>query len=267
MSNILFEKELQKCENLDDLFELWKKEHANEEHYEKTTYIKSIPPQPQIPGIEKESFNRDGYINKDKYDNSTKILFILKEANIYSTKYRDTSEEAIPSEREQISWYQEYINKEDAKDNRSNQREKMGRMAFYLQNKNHNNAKTPTEIEYKNALESCAFMNMNKRGGKESVTKKYFAYVNKYLKYIIKQIELIDPDYIIILGSNDETIKNAIKDTFKHKKVIEMLHTANHMSGINRHDRIHGSNKNVDLYMRIFFEEVKQTEEQYKTKE
>lgn len=265
MDKILFDEELKKCEKLDDLFELWKKEQAIEENYEETTYTEIIPPQPQIPGIEKESFNRDGYINKDKYDNSTKILFILKESNIYNPKYRDISEKSDPSKRDQISWYQEYINGKE--DNCSNQREKMGRMAFYLQNQKHTNAKIPTESEYKNALESCAFMNMNKRGGKESVTKKYFAYINKYLKYIIKQIELIDPDYIIILGSNDETVKTAIKDKFSNKKVIEMLHTANRMSGKNRIDKIYGSNKNVDLYMRIFFDKVKQAEEQYKTKE
>jgi len=71
MDNILFEN----CNNLDDLFELWKTEQDSEEHYENTTLIEDIKP------IEKNSFNKDGYIDENEYKNAnTKVLFILKEA-------------------------------------------------------------------------------------------------------------------------------------------------------------------------------------------
>lgn len=245
MDNILFEN----CNNLNDLFELWKKEQESEKNYENTTLTEEFKP------IEKNSFIKDGYIDKNEYKNSSvKVLFILKEANIWAHRDAEKEKGILPDTREQINWYLNYIN--EGKTNRPKQHEKMGRMAFYLQNKNSGNAEIPTEAEYKEALKSCAFMNMNKRGGKEKITEKYYNYINKYKIFILKQIEMLNPDYIIILGSNIDEVAKDINEKYKNK-VIYMWHTAYQMKGQERRkDFKNGSDSNVDCYMREFFKRV-----------
>lgn len=256
MDNILYNEELKKCENLDDLFELWKQKHANEKHYKNTTLMEEIKP------IEQNSFNKDGFINYDVYKGSNiKVLFILKEANIWA--YRDKDKDIktiIPEEREQITWYKNYIEGKD-KDNRPKQHEKMGRMAYYLQNKDTDveKAKRPTEVEFKNALKSCAFMNMNKRGGRGAATDVYYNYITLYKDFILKQIEIIEPCYIIILDSKDNEIIDSIKNQYGDK-VIQMWHTANRMRGIPRKEKAEYSNdKNIDCYMEEFFKRVEES--------
>ena len=256
MDNILYEEQLNNCNDLNELFELWKNEHKNEQDYENTTLMEKDEHK-KIKFVEKTSFNKDGYIDENKYNELTtkKVLFVLKEANIWAN--RDNEEKIAPENREQINWYKEYI-EENKNINKPKQHEKMGRMAFYLQNKTKDNAKFPTETEYKKALSSSAFMNMNKRGGKGNVTEKYNNYIKKYHKYIIKQIEIINPDYIIILGSNDRKIIKEIEKENKKKKIIYMWHTAYGMPKKERNKNPeYSKDQNVDCYMREFFKRVK----------
>ena len=39
MDNILYEEQLNNCNDLNELFELWKNEHKNEQDYENTTLM------------------------------------------------------------------------------------------------------------------------------------------------------------------------------------------------------------------------------------
>lgn len=254
MDKILFNAELKKCGKLDDLFELWKKVQANEENYENTTLMDKTE---KHDSIEKDSFNKDGYIDENEYDEaSVKVLFVLKEANIWAHRDEEVKKGILPENREQIEWYLNYINY--GKTNRPKQHEKMGRMAFYLQNRNINDekAKHPINHEYKKALKACAFMNMNKRGGKGNTTEKYNNYIETYQEFIMKQIEILNPNYIVILGSKENKITEAMTDKFGDK-VIQMWHTAYCMRNCIRHDKPeYSEDKNVDCYMREFFNRV-----------
>jgi hypothetical protein len=50
-------------------------------------------------------------------------------------------------------------------------------------------------------LDKCAYMNINKRGGTAKCNFKILdEYARKYNKFITKEIEIINPKYIVILG-------------------------------------------------------------------
>ena len=147
--------------SVEDLFAMWKNAHKHEKDYLETTYTNDEYPE---WNIEQDSFNADGYIDKNLYEKSPiKVLFILKEANIANPNYRDKS--VNPAERTQYNFYRQYISKGDNL-NSPKQQEKMGRMAFYLQHiTSDERLKNPSDEEIKTALSKCAFMNLNKRGG------------------------------------------------------------------------------------------------------
>lgn len=239
-----FEKQIAGRKTLDGLFTLWREAHKAEDDYEETT----------VDGIDKNAFVADGYIDKNCYDKSDyKVLFILKEANI--------KEYGASIDSSQAGFYTDYIN--GGKPNIPKQQEKIGRMAYYLQNGENENAKIPSEAQLKNALKCAAFMNINKRGGaKNTNSQKINAYYNKYEQFIKKEIELINPNCIVIIGTtgaNDSINKFAAENKIR---TINMWHTAYGMSRQKRSKNpIYAlpnsggePDKNVDCYMRRFFE-------------
>lgn len=229
-------KKVDDCKDLDELFELWKEAQSLENNYECTT----------IDNIEKDSFNKDGFINQSKYENSkVKVLFILKESNI--EKYKDKA--GRPTEREQISWYHNYLT--NGKTNPPKQHIKMGMMACYI---NTGIAKKYNEQEIKNALEGSSFINLNKRGGgKKTDNKKFINYVEKYSKFIKKQIELINPDIIVILGKNCNKIEKIISNKIPF---IEMWHTAYPMSRQDKSGNEYSDDKNLNCYFKHFIKQA-----------
>lgn len=238
------EKQIAGCQTLDELFALWKKAHNYEENYKETT----------VDGIDKNVFVADGYIDKNCYGKSGyKVLFILKEANI--------KEYDVSIDSSQAGFYTDYIN--GGKPNIPKQQEKIGRMAYYLQNGENENAKIPSEAQLKNALKCAAFMNINKRGGaKNTNPQKINAYYNKYEQFIKKEIELINPNCIVIIGTTGANVSINMFAAENKIRAINMWHTAYRMSGQKRSDKpIYAlsnncgePDKNVDCYMRKFFE-------------
>lgn len=236
-------KDVGECSCLSELFALWEKAHKAEDSYTETT----------VDGIDKNFFIKDGYIDRDCYNKSEyKVLFILKEANILNYPKRDS----------QVGFYTNYIiNNEDL--NNPKQQEKMGRMAYYLMNGGGENAKTPSEIRLKDALNASAFLNINKRGGaKKTIPHILNAYYNRYEQFLKREIEIINPDCIVMVGATgaDRSIRNFAAE--KNIRIIPMWHTAYQIPKQERNDNpiyaLPGKNgapdKNVDLYMRKFFE-------------
>lgn len=236
-------KNINDCKTLEELYALWREAHKTEEDYKTTT----------INGIEQNAFIKDGYINKACYDKSKyKTLFILKEANMLNYGKSD----------DQMGFYINYIEgKEGA--NRPKQQEKIGRMAYYLINGENENAKTPSEAQLKNALKYSAFMNINKRGGaKNTNNKKFNAYYSKYEQFVKKEIEIINPECIVMIGTTGANCSICTFAAEKDIRIITMWHTAYRMSGQKRNDNPiyalpsndKNPDKNVDCYMRKFFE-------------
>ena len=244
-------QEAMKAKTIDELFEIWKMAHVEEdepESDEKKTYIHYATKNYQP--IEKDSFIADGYISKDDYLNSPiKVLFILREANIVMHR---GGEQCKPSERNQKGFYFWYI--DDLKSNRPKQQEKMARMAFYLQHPElpEEERRTPDETALKSALKSSGYMNINKRGGGNIVDWRVFDnYYCKYIEFITRQKEIMAPKYVILIGDNKY-------DLFKDS--IRVWHTSYRMKGKKRIGTDYGSGKNVDCYMREFFERVREWE-------
>lgn len=174
-------QKIKKCKDLESLFNIWKKAQIDENS---PCYIPGI--------VEKSYFTLDGYINEEKYNNAKqKILFILKEADIKEKREID--------EDNQINWYINFLNWLNNKETQlikdsSFTRENIARMSAYILNKD-----IYSRTELKEALESIAIMNINKRGGSGRCNDEelYNLYYKKYKEFILKQIEICEPDIII----------------------------------------------------------------------
>lgn len=251
-SNTTFDKlenKALKAKSLNELFTFWKCAHCEEVNFEETTFM-GDGTNPPIP---RESFIADGIIDKYKYNKvGRRVLFILKEANIGKPEYREFN----PMQGDQRIWYLKYIHG-IMSDNKSKQCEKMGIMAYYLQNNTQcqesPNKMVPTDEDIRDALESSSFMNINKRGGGASSNPlKLEKYYNRYKNFIKKQIELLNPSSIIIIGDMDYI--NCTQNIPRYS----MWHTAHHMNGENREEHpIFSNDRNVDCYIRHFLEKIK----------
>ena len=211
--------DLKKQNTLDELFDLWKWAHKCEDNYEETTITEPVTTKDGIfEGISKDAFIRDGYICEKEYKSAPKkILFILKEANIQT--YRSPEQLKNPSEDSQVGFYKEYINNNEP-DNTPRQHEKMGRMAHYIL---YNEDTKDTET-IRTTLNKTAFMNVNKRGGSAKTNnKKFWNYENKYMPFIKRQIEILNPDVIVMVG---KTISKAIIPDDFRCRFIKVYHTA-----------------------------------------
>lgn len=213
---------------LEELFDLWRLAHTLEENHQKTT----------VEGMEKDSFVADGYISEKDYD---RVLFILKESNLLD--YRG---KGMPSMRSQEAFYESYLH--NGEDNRPKQKEKIGRMACYLLTQN----EKPNEDEIKNALKNSSFMNLNKRGG-ANYDIKVSAYTEKYVDFIKMQIEILNPNVIVCLGTFDLIQSNQL-NVINGETVptINMWHTAYRMSNVEKPEGKWIADRNVNAYMREF---------------
>lgn len=252
------------AETLEELFSLWKQAHAAEPNYEETTVSYwTYKRKEKYPPIEQESFVADGYISEGEYNCSEKkVLFILREANIVmyrKDEKKDSNGKTInPDKRCQLGFYKWFIN--DLKSNRPKQQEKMARMAYYLQHPelSEEERKKPNEEGMKKALASCTYMNLNKRGGGSFVDWQVFGkYIEKYKSFITHQIELMDPDYIVLVGSNNADIFNNLKC---QSKLIQVWHTAYRMPKKDKKGHEICKDGNVNCYMREFFKRVEENE-------
>lgn len=239
------EEKAKSAQTLEELFDLWRKAHTVEENYEETTVPETKNRDKVFPAIERDSFIADGYVSQPDYEASAiKVLFVLREANIATHREND-----IPSKRTHEWFYGSFI--KELADNPPKQKQKMARMAYYLQHPELSEEKRrkPDEEGMKKALASCAYMNINKRGGSAKVNWTIFDnYYRTYITFITKEIDIIHPDTIVLIGSNDyELFDDSIK----------VWHTSYRMKGVPRVGKEYGTNKNIDCYMRKFFDRVK----------
>lgn len=231
--------EVKSAKNLEELFSLWKQAHVAEQNYEETT----------VPTIEKNSFIADGYVSEADYRKAPiKVLFVLREANIVSHREKDN-----PELRTHKNFYGDFL-VDTHNDNPPRQKQKIARMAYYLQHPEltEEERKKPDDECMKKALASCAYMNINKRGGDKKVNWWIFDnYYRTYLDFIKREIDIIVPDTIVLIGSNDYELFD---------ESIKVWHTSYRMKGVPRVGKEYGTNKNIDCYMREFFDRVKKYE-------
>lgn len=232
---------LTKTEQLQELFEEWKAE--------------------QISRGEKihKFFSKDGIIKEEKYEKTKpKILFILKEPNVLKDldkeKYNDDNQLQFYKDFFDSTFFEENHKKELKMTKRTKktngkkahyyyffdnapakQKEKIARIAEYIINKNI----TENYEALKLALEQVAVMNLNKSGGDSDSDKQYFLdYCNdeKFSQYICKEIEIINPDIIILIGAKSyrtQIKQDCINKILNQKTVMELVHTSARGKGLN----------------------------------
>ena len=191
-----------KTEQLEELFEEWMQEQSKEDDESiKITKIAS-------ENITKEHFCKDGIISEEKYNSQKyKVLFIAKEPNI-----EQDCEDIITSQNDYFRDY--YRDKVD----KSGGHIRINTCKYYMwmfpEKENDNRYSVAKDF---------AFMNLNKRGGGEKADdEKIAAYCRKYKKYIIREIEIIDPDIIVWLGLGTfEAIQNSKEKIFNIKIGVE----------------------------------------------
>lgn len=191
--------------------------------------------------IEENSFTKDGWIDYLEYCKAnTKILFVLKEPNLWKKGYRDAA--GVPTKREQISFYREFVegtfNKEKGRietdkmenaDNSSKMKELLARMAWDILHTNENESDDvickPNVKNLQEALKQVAFLNINKRGGGgKTDAKKLRNYYNTYKKEIQNEIDIVRPDIIVwCVREIDFDKQEYLKKT---PQIISMWHPA-----------------------------------------
>lgn len=169
------------------------------------------------------SFNRDGIISTEHWERSNvKVLFVLKETNQAEQDLTKAIFNALKNEKS--GWW------------RGKVLLRVGRWAYGLlhySGKNLSFEDANVSEHRKSAILNIAYINMRKTSGGAKTNKKSFsAHVKEYAPYIKRQIELINPD-IVVLGGTFKPLKKHIFPELK--KVSRRIHKYNNMVFINVH--------------------------------
>ncbi|WP_299787068.1 hypothetical protein [uncultured Shewanella sp.] len=168
---------------------------------------------------EKFHFNRDGIISAEHWDKSdVKVLFILKETNKAKQNVVDAISRALVTKSS--GWWRGKVLR------------RVGRWAYGLTNYS---GEIPSfkdaKSHGKSSTWNIAYINMRKTAGGRRTNKKTFsAHVKEYAPYIKRQVELINPD-IVVLGGTFKPVKEHVFPELKH--ICKRIHKHNDIVFIN----------------------------------
>lgn len=182
------DRELMKINNLEELFEIWRKDEKKKLEL-KLKIDEKLDLEDKFKEIAEDSFTPDGYIDKDAWyaESDKRVLFVAREAHLTLADYDE-------EHKEQIFWFKEVVLCNRKGNGYKNYINKIYETLF----------KEDTINESEN-LKHVAYMNLNKRGGTDSQMDKYSkqimdAYCQIYKPYIKREIEILQPKYIVALG-------------------------------------------------------------------
>lgn len=175
-----------KLEQLEQLFLEWENAQKNEPNtiWELTNGGNS--------NITKEHFRRDGIIDEATYEKEkVKVLFISAEAN-------DNEYSALTNSRpNSVDDYREYHSTGN-ETWKGRMRERLAELYKVISGTERGGMSNPEAVMH------FAIMDINKRGGGSEIKdgKHLKAYCKHYAKFIRREIEIIDPDIVAIVGTN-----------------------------------------------------------------
>jgi len=174
----------QKTNLLNNLFDKWESAHSNEseESLKKTIHGENIS---------KEFFQRDGIIDEEIFGKEKKkILFLSNEAN--SNNYN--AAKGQPKSNYQNEYLDYFKNGKD--DWRGKMRERTCALYLFLVG--------IYDLHYSNYANRFAMMDLNKRGGKSKIDggQHIVEYCRVYKDFIKQEIEIIDPNIVVWIGTN-----------------------------------------------------------------
>lgn len=176
----MYNKEIDKCNTLNQLFEIWKQAHIDES-YESflETYFKDDISRKYI-------FSKDGFLGENK---KVKVLFVCREPHI------GDNEEDCNEKNGDFFWVKEYAVK--------NKRTKYYKLMI----------KCLEDLKIDCSIEDCAYININKRGGERKCDmNKLKAYAEQYKDFIVKEIKIVNPEVVVFLGKLDSSIYEIVKE-------------------------------------------------------
>lgn len=208
---MMFEIEKENYVSIDQLFDEWKQQHKNECESEYDKY--------KGGNVPKTAFLPDGIIDDTQYnikrDSGKSVLFIAKEAYWFTED--ESEEQCLESLKNPIFWHRE-VSFGRVPETMFSKRLSMLINSYYS-----GNFETIDKV-HKN-LQSCAVLNLNKRGGFAYCKWETLAgYVSAYCKYIEKEIELIAPNLIICCGKDVKWLLDKYINIDKKIKVVTVSH-------------------------------------------
>lgn len=205
---MVFKLKKKSYKTINELFEEWKERHNTEC---KESYSKTAPADEKdnIPDYDefKGSFCHDGYLGEGEEEKAN-ILFICRESNV-SGKISDNYfwlKEVVKAKMSGEYYIKDYTDVKNRKRDRAAQTKYFNCLNNIINN--FQNTKTTIHL--------CGYMNINKRGGFSSCSFKQLEnYAVLYKNYILKEIELLNPNFIVILGKLPCEIISIIKESNK----------------------------------------------------
>mgnify|MGYP000748957396 CR=1 FL=1 len=182
--------------DLDDLLYVWEKNFPESRH-----------------------FNKDGIISEENWEEcDVKVLFILKETNKAKQNIVCAINRALQTKKS--GWWKGKVLR------------RVGRWAYGLQNCN---GEVPVfkeaKLNVKEAIKNIAYINIRKTYGGASTNKKSFdAHAVEFAPYIRRQVELINPDIVVLCGTYKQVKNYIFPELFK---VSERVHKHENMLFIN----------------------------------
>lgn len=211
-------KAIDGCNNLEKLFRLWQIAQAHETEDPKSDSFPnlSLAKCQKLSSADefKRSFCADGFLAKDGKA-GVPVLFICRESNI-SGNIKDNvlNPEGVGSDgqgkgNQSLFWLREVVRCKEK-----------NRFDYFPDKESPEAAEKTAQTKYFNCLSqvlkhlkvdtklsTCAYLNINKRGGVASCDQSRLAvYAERYHLFIQKEISIIQPKHIVICGelNNDD---------------------------------------------------------------
>ena len=197
------------------LFSDWKNQHLSESNNEYEKYQNKS----KSNRIPKGAFIPDGIIDATQFSQKKalgcSVLFIAKEANWYSDN--NTEAEDSSTLQEQPFWHKEVAFGETAET-------MFSKRLSLLINAYYNDNYALVNKDHKN-LQSCAVINLNKRGGfSDCCWETLEGYVSRYHENIEKEISIINPDLIICCGNSVKWLLDKYVQIDRNIKIATVYH-------------------------------------------
>lgn len=176
----MYNKEIDKCSTLNQLFEIWKQAHKDESDDSfLETYFKDDRGKKRI-------FSKDGFLGENE---KAKVLFVCREPHI------GDNEDSCNEKNGDYFWVKEYAVK--------NKKTKYYNLLI----------KCLADLNIEYSIEECAYININKRGGgRECNMNKLKAYAEHYKDFIVKEVKIVNPEVVVFLGKLDSSIYEIVKE-------------------------------------------------------
>lgn len=155
-------------------------------------------------------FNHDGVISKENWDSSRKkVLFVLKETNKAKQNVVTAINRAI--EAKSNGWWRGKVLR------------RVGRWAYGIQS--YDGVVPPlkdAKLNEKNAIKSIAYINIRKTSGRATTNQKMFdAHASEFSHFVRRQIELINPDIVVLCGTYNQVKRYIFPEI---KKISDRIH-------------------------------------------